>query len=333
LSTNPYGKALTEAERALAEAHRLSEQYRRLHSPLENEIVQAYARMQQQLRGYQSELMVAHQKMLDQWRPMQEMLDRQRELQEAAAINAFAGLTDGSLYQQLQQNWLNSPAARALTELQSLASHIDWEALWKRDREGLSAAAQEGWFLQPEHAYAVADEIFDVRDDPEKLETLFVQTLEPLVDTIIERISKRYPARRHVLYEALALYREGRYYAAIPLLLSTADGIAYEVAGQSAFSVKGKKTTLGRWVAEQPDDDMRRQYMEHLAEPHALASPTVKRKFSRHGVQHGIDVTYGSKENCLRAVSFVGFIAWLMSPATGDSTEDEDQEAAETPKA
>lgn len=345
---NPTDSALTPTQRLLAEAQRFRElqdklnspvasdlvdAYKRLQdqvrgqlkSPVGNELVEAYKKMQEQLQGpfqgLQAEIVAAHAKAVEQLHPIQEALDRLRAVQEAAAVQAFAQLRLDDLYQQLERNWVNSPAARAFDGLQSLLRDVDWEELWKRDSEALAASTREGWFLQPEHQYDVTDRVFEVKDDPQGIEAVFVQTLEPLVAVIIERISKAHPIRQHVLNEGLALYREGRYLAAIPLFLSTADGIAYEVAGQSAFSVKGKKTTLAKWVAEQPGDEERRQYMDYLAEPHPLTSPSGKRKFSRHGVQHGVDVTYGTKANCLRAISFVGFVAWLMSPQAGATEE------------
>jgi tetratricopeptide (TPR) repeat protein len=205
--------------------------------------------------------------------------------------------------------------ARAFPEFQ-----IDWEAARERFAKALTFAAKHGWFVTGERDEDMSLPIEDCGDDVETLDQLFEEHVESLADSIDARLQQDFASRKEFIAEAFALFRERRYAAAIPLLFLTADGIAHDTAGKSAFSTtktsEGRATGLAAWVEKQLDDSGLEPYIDQLAKSHGLSTSTASR-FSRHGVLHGRDLDYGTRRNALQAISFLGFLGWVVVEVRG----------------
>ena len=239
-----------------------------------------------------------------------------------AEADALKHLWDSSGFARNLDQW----NARAFPEF-----HVDWEALRRRVAKSLAFAAKHGWFLPGERDADHTLPIEECGEDIELLDQMFQAHVEDLVDSIDIRLQHDFEHRKGFIAEAFALFRETRYAAAIPLLLLTADGIAHDTAGESAFGTTnasgGRVTRLATWVDEQLDASSMDLYLDQLAKPHALtaANPT---RFNRHAVLHGRDLVYDTRRNALQAIAFLGYLGWIVVEVRG-ATASSDAETLE----
>lgn len=233
-------------------------------------------------------------------------------------LDALKHLWDSSAFARNLDQW----NARAFPEFQ-----VDWEAVRARIAKSLAFAAKHGWFLPGERDADPALPIEDCGEDVELLDQMFEAHVEDLVDSIDTRLQHDFAHRKAFIAEAFALFREKRYAAAIPLLFLTADGIAHDTAGKSAFgttSASGSRVTrLATWVDEQLDASGMDLYLDQLAKPHALTASNPTR-FNRHAVLHGRDLNYGTRRNALQAISFLGYLAWVVVEVRSATDPSED---------
>ena len=244
-------------------------------------------------------------------------IEQVRALQQSAALQGVLNSLGEtrSFVEGLTRNWETSAVAEAIKQLEAQNKalfDIDWDRLWDQDEATLTFASDNGWFVQPENDFDLASTIEGCDGDIEQLDALFVDSIGNVMQDIHKRVAAQFPGRRHLIDEAFKLYGEERYIGAVPLMLMVADGIAHGTAGKSAYNSKGRQTTLGAWVADLEVGRAIRPHAAQLANRHQL-SRSGHRGLSRHGVLHGTDPDYGTRVNCLKAASFLGFIAWLMA--------------------
>ena len=210
---------------------------------------------------------------------------------------------------------------------------VDWSEYEEREARTLSLAAANGWFSQPETDAGLGKYIEECGDDSELLDNLFIHFIERDFDSIEKRIGEAFPSIEHIFKEAFLLHRECRYIASVPLYFIAADGISKLVTGKNAFNGNGKGATqIADWVGNKDIDSWAEVFFNIISSHHALSQPNPG-LLNRHKVLHGQDLAYHTKVNSLKALSFLGFIGWLLSP-NGDFikqlSQDEVKEEAVT---
>jgi hypothetical protein len=332
MTTNrwPFGQDLrllraVEDLRRLEDAVKLPAQYLEMETSLRAMIGQAT----QPVREI-AERMSKDRALLEQYaNATTQFSEHVRALQQSAAVQGVLNSFNEtrSLIEGLARHWDDSPVAKALEQLQLQTQSlldIDWDRLRTRHEAALTFASDNGWFMQPEHDVDLPFAIEDCDGDVDSLDALFLEAVASTMSDIHARVARDFPTRQHIVDEAFKLYGEERYISAVPLMLLVADGIAHDRANKSAYSVRRKQTTLADWVAKLEVGPAIWLHAKQLANPHQL-SRSGHRGLSRHGVLHGTDPSYGTRTNCLKAASFLGFIAWLMAengPADLESDDD-----------
>ena len=191
---------------------------------------------------------------------------------------------------------------------------VDWDAYLEREGKSLAFAASFGWFIQPESDATISSYVEELESNPEQLDVLFTYFIERDMGAIEQRLTLTHPEHAHFLEEAFKLHREGRYIASVPVFLLVADGLAKAATGKSVFTGKSKGAPqIAGWVRQQDFDSWGDTFFGVLCRHHAL-SQHMPGRLNRHKVLHGEDLTYNTKTNSLRALSFVGFVGWLLAP-------------------
>jgi hypothetical protein len=119
--------------------------------------------------------------------------------------------------------------------------------------------------------------------------------------------------RYHQTVEALKLYSEERYIAAVPLILIICDGFASDLLNKSPFaegadlscldSITGHSTSLPTLI-ELITKSVRKSSDDKLSLP------------LRHGILHGRSANYGSKEVCCKAwMLLIALVDWAHDKA------------------
>lgn len=103
----------------------------------------------------------------------------------------------------------------------------------ERQREAWITAAERGWYMNAETPASMRHAVLEGKD---ALDRYMVEHLEEDWISINESILSAHPARREILECAFQLHTEGRYIAAIPLMLAQADGICAKALGAHLFT-------------------------------------------------------------------------------------------------
>lgn len=203
------------------------------------------------------------------------------------------------------------------------APAFDFEAYEERERRSLVIAANEGWFIQPECPASLSVRIEKCSEDPKLLCELFLGVLAIDSDAIESRLKSNFPSLAHIVEEAFNLHKEERYIGSVPLFLICADGISKIQTGKSVYTNASKRDGDNRKPIQVAEHVRKFDInagmsacFEVLCTQHALSS-NRNGPLNRHTVLHGENANYHSIENSFRALSFLGFVGWLLAPDAG----------------
>jgi hypothetical protein len=137
----------------------------------------------------------------------------------------------------------------------------------------------------------------------------------------IERhLETAFPDREPVLRRAFAAHDRGEYELSIPVMLIQADGICSELIGVQLFRRRDKVPATAAYVQKLPADTFRAALLHPLEIALPISASADERQSAsgllhRHAVLHGVDTSYGSLRNSLRALSLLNYVATVLAPA------------------
>ncbi|MEB1490059.1 hypothetical protein VDR04_18790 [Xanthomonas campestris pv. campestris] len=199
-----------------------------------------------------------------------------------------------------------------------------WLKYPTRVKVNLTALAEAGWYLDPEM------ELTDIIQFKERLENGTIQEVDAdltlyfisSLKRIEEALCIDHPARAHLIKEAFAAHREGKYSLSIPALFAQADGICHDLTGYQIFSGKG----ISHLARRIDPETLERAYLEPLLRniPITNSSRQGRTKIpqlNRHAVMHGESTDFPSEQNGLKAISFVNFVSHVLNLAVSSLEE------------
>lgn len=214
--------------------------------------------------------------------------------------------------------WSESPATQEMVETlrKTLILMAEFPG---RFQTQLLRLAQHGWYIDPEMPLTGIRSLNDAFEGGAadqagaELEGYFRQNL----NMIEERLLSRHPQRAHVLAAAFNAHRLGNYLLSIPVMLSQADGIAHDERGRQLYSTRQTKG-IGGLIDGLEISDLNRHLWEVFRTQSPLLSSTGSLPadftgLNRHKVLHGLDYSYGSETNALRAVSLLNFASFALA--------------------
>jgi hypothetical protein len=202
---------------------------------------------------------------------------------------------------------------------------IDWEAMSRDLARGARELALRGWFVplnSPAHLHLDFLELIEEGrwDECERqLETYY----EGQLPTIRSDLLNQFPERKTFLERAFERHEEADFVSAIPLFLIQSDGIGRSILGGLSPLSTRDHDKLEKWVDQRlKDPDWFEGFWRNIHQVLPITANTNKlggylSPLNRHAVLHGIDQTYPSKRNSLKA------IAWLQYVASFASLEEE----------
>jgi hypothetical protein len=204
--------------------------------------------------------------------------------------------------------------------------------------------ALHGWFIDPHmpmsfirEAAAImrghCDQEGEGGEDPsEEFQVMLVQYFETRYQEIKASILRRFSERSNLLDQAFSAHENGLYSLAIPVFIAQADGAFRERSGMPLF--EKFRTKHNPDFAEILDSLKRRDFDSHeiawreylplafhftaegvipFRETVAGGVDCSKPSFSRHAIMHGLTTAYGTRENSLRYISLLGYLAWCLT--------------------
>jgi hypothetical protein len=215
------------------------------------------------------------------------------------------------------------------------------EAMWSRwearmrelapeKRRVVTYLAERGWhqnFAMPWWD----DELLRLVDagDAAGVDAYIADMVEESLDELVANVQAEFPARTATVTQARQAHADGLFDLSVLAALSLADGITYEVLGVSAFGKKDGKPKTAPFA----DDRISKAGsgaavdwllidlapLQHgstllISTPERDARRTADPSFgplNRHGVLHGLDTGFGTRENSLRAFAALGYFVGL----------------------
>lgn len=206
------------------------------------------------------------------------------------------------------------------------------------------AFALHGWFIDPHmpvsfirEAAAVlrdhSDQEGEGEEDPsEEFQLTLVQYFENRYQGIKANVLRCFSERSGLLGQAFSAHENGLYSLAIPVFIAQADGAFRERRGIPLFEKFRSKYNPG--FAEILESLRRKDFDSHeitwreylplafhfttegvipFRETVAGRGDYSKPNFSRHAIVHGLTTAYGTRENSLRYISLLGYLAWSLT--------------------
>ena len=202
----------------------------------------------------------------------------------------------------------------ALTELQRT-----FRELPLKTREALMVLGNHGWYLDLDMPPSFLGKLKNALEegDARAAEELLSQYFEERLSAIEMSIADSFPARSHIVRAAFSAHRRREYELSIPVLLAQSDGICKEVIGEHFFMKKDKKPRTAIYVEQIASDTYRAALLSPLAQSLPISASEKERgadftSLNRHTVLHGESVDYGTKENSLRAISLINYVAHVL---------------------
>ncbi|WP_157658063.1 hypothetical protein [Burkholderia ubonensis] len=182
-------------------------------------------------------------------------------------------------------------------------------------REGLIAMNQYGWYLDLQMGMSKPLRFKRALDDgrQEDAEVEMVKHFEKRTASIRAELIQAYPHRREVLDAAFDAHLNGQHFVSIPVLLAQVDGICFDVANAHFFMGNERPKVLA-YATELAGTELARAFLAPLESGMTVAMSEKARpqgfsRLNRHMVLHGESIDYGTKENGLRAISLLNYIA------------------------
>ena len=185
-------------------------------------------------------------------------------------------------------------------------------------QKDLRMMAQHGWYLDPEMPVTTPSSIVQAlqEESAKDVEAALVCHFQERVNEIEIDVASSFPQRKHILLDAFEAHRDGKYNLSVPTLLAQADGMCNETWAFCVFMGKDRARESADLVRNS-NSDMRKQLVGLLGDPIPLWQ-SVKRRgagfsgLNRHQVLHGESVSYGTKTNSLKAISFLRYLCFIL---------------------
>jgi len=207
------------------------------------------------------------------------------------------------------------PALEAIGKTAAFLADVV-ERLPSQFRGAVIGLANQGWFFDPEMEWP---QILGVQGKIaagklEEVDQVMASHFEARLDAIESRLCAALPRRAPKFKSAFDAHRRGAYDLSILALLAQSDGVCAELRGGFFFlnDLKRQRPETSAYV-EALESDIDR--IIHLA---LVEDIPLKRKMSkargqpglnRHAVMHGESLDYDTRENSLRAISLLNYIA------------------------
>lgn len=141
------------------------------------------------------------------------------------------------------------------------------------------------------------------------------------VDNITENACAISPHREQILKGILNAHKAGNYELSIPVLISQAEGILTEHLSLKGLFYQNRQAIKKLKKAFENCQYTQETLIQISSEKSLLFLYSSKREninfngFNRHSILHGESVDYGTKENSIKAFSFLNFVVQIVRRA------------------
>ena len=182
--------------------------------------------------------------------------------------------------------------------------------------------AENGWYLSSEMGLADTVEIAELFSNghSKSANRRMVEFFEEHQSLIEKTVQKHFPLRKTIIKAAFIAHRKHNYELSIPVMLTQADGICYDLVGTHLFRRRKHSPATLQFANQFATDVLLTSLLEPLRRDGQIRIDTRKLKtttgvLNRHGILHGSIVDYASEENSLRAISLLAYLSDIVRDA------------------
>lgn len=199
----------------------------------------------------------------------------------------------------------------------------------------LVSIANYGWYLDFQTDLDLSIKLAQHIDNKEieKVDQYLIDYYSNNFDTIINKLKTNHIKRAKIFEEVKVGFDNGFYNLTIPLTLSQIDGICHDWT-QKLFFIKNKKNEKNPYLPKVSNEliILNNNFMEAFLAPFFNNAPIFAHEdnlgifptvFNRHRVLHGLDTEFGTKLNCLKALSLLSYCEDVLSSFINDSNSKE----------
>jgi len=173
-----------------------------------------------------------------------------------------------------------------------------------------------GWYPDIEMPFSNLSAVVDLfKTDSASAEREYAAFLSTELTTVRERLTLAAPTRARVLKEGFEAHAQKLFFASTPVFLAQAEGLVREQLGAALYSRKRLRQRVTELEAE--NWGLSEVLMLPLLEPTDINKTEGERLkgfsgLNRHAVLHGVDTTYGTEWNSLKAISHLLFVSDVL---------------------
>ena len=196
------------------------------------------------------------------------------------------------------------------------------QAISDNTRQATILLGEKGWYVSLDMPLSPLVKIGNQLSEGQtvNLDKIMSDYFRSNSENIINAIVENFPDREKIIRSAFTAHRNGDYDLSIPVFLSQADGICYEIIGIQLYSrAKGKPKTI-KFVDQFSADSFMNALLEPFRTPLPISASKKDRidaeeAFNRHAILHGESCDYGSEINSLKAISLLNYISQVLAKA------------------
>ena len=192
--------------------------------------------------------------------------------------------------------------------------------------ESLIRLAEYNWFIDQNIHLKQLKKIINqiTKGDLAEVDKYLTRYYKTKTIPILEELIQRHNSRIDILSEIKEMINGKHYYSAIILILSQVDGISYDLTKKEKFFLKDK--SLKKDKIHRPEVTSKiikdaewatKAFMSPIEDsiPIGKNEKFYKKSintFNRHEIMHGVDISYGTEKNTLKALSLLKYLSDLI---------------------
>jgi len=209
---------------------------------------------------------------------------------------------------------MSNVAKRFEPYLESISNSI--KLAFEQLPESLKLMASCGWYfsshMTPGETNYVGKLIENGQFD--EADSFMVEIVTNHIDFFEKDLCKQYPTRARILEAAFCNHKKSDYISAIPLFLAQADGICFYHTKMRIYRSSKGKPEIRKILKELDPSSFQGLIVSPLMDQSLItASESKLEKFhgnlNRHEVLHGVSLTYHTKINSCKAISWIIYVS------------------------
>ncbi len=197
------------------------------------------------------------------------------------------------------------------------------ETIPETTRVTLILLAQNGWYISLDMPFSPLVEFAHdllLDNNKERVDRMMSSYFKNRIDTIRDDIINHFPHRKKIITSVINAHKRGEYELSIPVILSQADGICYELIKTQLYGREKGTPKTAKFVKQLASDSFMTALLEPFCESLPITASEGERKdlgniLNRHEIVHGESYEYDTEINSLKAISFLNYVtrALLMA--------------------